>query len=208
MNFLLSTIALLLGPLVYAIGSRNATARRFLDGIVYLAVAWIIGVHIVPESLSAGGWPALGVLLLGIAFPILLKRVFHVATRTAHVAVMLVAATGLCLHALIDGIALLPSGDDRLAIAVIVHRVPVGMALWWTFRPALGTASAIAAFALIVVATGVAYYLGAPIVAMAESRWLTMFQAFVSGTLIELVAVGILDKLSPRLRSARSADRR
>ena len=201
-NFLLSTIALLLGPLVYAIGNRNAAARRVLDGIVFLAIAWIIGVHIIPESLSTGGWPAAAVLVLGIAFPILLKRVFHVATRTAHIAVMLVAASGLCLHALIDGIALLPAGDDRLALAVIVHRVPVGMALWWTFRPALGTVSAIGAFALIVIATGVAFYLGAPIVEMAESRWLAIFQAFVSGTLIELVAVGIRDRFSPSFRSA------
>ncbi len=203
MNFLLSTIALLLGPLVYAAGSRNAAARNVLDGIVFLAIAWIIGVHIIPESLSAGGWPALACLLLGILFPLLLKHVFHVASRTTRLAVMLLAATGLCLHALIDGIALLPSGDDRLAIAVIVHRIPVGMALWWTFRPSLGRRPAVIAFALIIVATGFAYFLGAPVVEMAESRWLALFQAFVSGTLIDLVAAGIFSKVSPLIRSAR-----
>ena len=200
MNFLLSTIALLLGPPVYALGNRNPTARSILDGIVFIAIAWIIGVHIVPDSLSSGGWLALVALLAGIVFPISLKRVFHIATRTAHVAVMLLAATGLCLHALIDGIALV--GNDRLAVAVIVHRVPVGMALWWTFRPALGKTAAITAFVVIIVATGLAFYLGTPVIEMAESRWLAVFQAFVSGSLIDLVVVGVLGKFSPRFRSA------
>ncbi len=195
MNFLLSTITLLLGPFVYAAGNRNATARNVLDGIVFIAIAWIIGVHIIPESLSAGGWLAFFFLLLGILFPLLLKYVFHIASRTTRLAVMILAGMGLCLHAFIDGIALLPAGDDRLALAVIVHRVPVGMALWWTFRPALGRGAAIIAFVVIVIATALAYFLGAPVMAMAESRWLAVFQAFVSGSLIDAVAIGILGKL-------------
>jgi len=200
-NFLLSTLALLLGPFVYAVGYRNAVARQILDGLVFVAIAWIIGVHIIPESLSAGGWVAFVSLLLGIAFPMLLKRVFHVASRTANIAVTLVAALGLCIHALIDGIALLPASGDRLAIAVIVHRIPVGMALWGTFRSAIGTAAAATAFALIIVSTALAYYLGAPVVDMAESRWLAVFQAFVSGSLIDLVAMGMLEKFKPKFRS-------
>jgi len=202
-NFLLSTLALLFGPLVYAVGHRNAIARQILDGLVFVAIAWIIGVHIIPESLSSGGWLAFVFLLLGVAFPILLKRVFHVASRTAHLAVMFVAGLGLCIHALIDGIALLPASGDRLASAVIVHRIPVGMALWGTFRPALGTRAAATAFALIITATGLAFYLGAPVVNMIESRWLAVFQAFVSGSLIDLVVVGVYEKFSLRSRSAR-----
>lgn len=198
MNFLLSTLALLLGPLVYAVGYRNAVARQILDGLVFLAIAWIIGVHIIPESLSKGGWLALGFLLLGIAFPLMLRPVFHVASRTAHVAVMFVAALGLCMHALIDGVALLPASGSGLATAVIVHRIPVGMAIWGTFRPTLGTRGSAIALLLIITATGIAYYLGAPVVAMAENRTLAMFQAFVSGTLIDLVVVGILKKFQDR----------
>ena len=198
MNFLLSTFALLLGPLVYAVGYRNDLARQILDGLVLVAIVWIIGVHIIPESLSTGGWMALVFLLLGIAFPILLKRVFHVASRTAHIALMIVAALGLCMHALIDGIALLPASGSGLATAVIVHRIPVGMALWGTFRPALGTTASVVAFLLLIIATGVAFFLGEPIVAMAENRTLAMFQAFVSGSLIDLVVVGILRKFQDR----------
>ena len=195
MNFLLSTIALLFGPLVYAVGYRNAVARHILDSFVFITIAWIIGVHIIPESLSAGGALALVFLALGIAFPILLERVFHVASKAAHIAIMIIAAIGLSMHAVIDGIALLPASGDRLAHAIIVHRIPVGMALWWTFRPALGTAMAIVAFVLIIVSTGIAYFLGAPVIEMAENRNLAMFQAFVSGSLIDLVVIGVFNKI-------------
>jgi len=195
MNLLLSTVALLLGPLVYALGERNPLAKRLFDGIVVLAIAWIIGVHIIPNAVTAGGLPALVFLALGILFPIVLRKLFHNATRATHFAVMFIAGLGLCIHALIDGIALLPASGNGLAHAIILHRLPVGMAIWWTFRPALGNTAAVFAFAIIIVATAAAYYLGAPVVEMAASRRLAFFQAFVSGTLIDLVVLGLLAKL-------------
>lgn len=195
MNLLLSTVALLLGPLVYALGERNPLAKRLFDSIVILAIAWIIGVHIIPTAVAAGGLPALLFLALGILFPIVLRKLFHNATRVTHFAVMFIAGLGLCIHALIDGIALLPASGNGLAHAIILHRLPVGMAIWWTFRPALGNTAAVIAFAIIIVATAAAYYLGAPVVEMASSRPLAFFQAFVSGTLIDLVVLGLLAKL-------------
>ena len=187
MNLLLSTLALLAGPFVYALGRRNATTERLLDGLIVLAIAWIVGVHIVPEAFEALGWSAVIALAAGMAFPFLLRRIFHLAASTAHVALLSLAALALVLHALIDGIALLPASGDKLAIAVIIHRLPVGMAIWWTFRPAIGNTAAIVAFGLIIVATAAAYFLGNPVIAIAESRLLILFQAFVAGSLVDLV---------------------
>jgi hypothetical protein len=76
------------------------------------------------------------------------------------------------------------------------------MAIWWTFRPALGQTAAVVAFAIIIVATAAAYFLGGPVVELLESRTLALFQAFVSGSLIDLVIVGIRKKLSPRAQPA------
>lgn len=194
MNFLLSTIALLLGPFVYAAGRRNATAERLLDAFVILAIAWIVGVHIVPEVIATGGMIAIAVIAIGMAFPYALRRIFHLASSEMRFTLLSLAATALALHALIDGIALLPATGDPLSIAVIVHRLPIGMAIWWTFRPAIGRNAAIAAFAIIVAATAFSYYLGDPVVDMLESRTLAYFQAFVSGSLIDLVVVGVIEK--------------
>jgi hypothetical protein len=188
MNFLFSTLALLLGPFIYALGRRNRAVRHGLDAFIIFAVAWIIGVHIIPESIETGGLLAIPFLAAGIAFPIVMQRVLHVATGTTHFAMTILAAMALALHAIIDGIALIPGYGEHLPAAVILHRLPVGMAIWWTFRPTIGRASAIAAFVIIIAATGSAFYSAAPVIELAESRNLALFQAFVSGSLIDLVA--------------------
>ena len=187
MNFLLSTFALLLGPYIYALGRQNRTIRHGLDAFIIIAVAWIIGVHIIPESVKTGGLLAIGFLVAGMAFPLVMQRVLHVATGTAHFAMTALAALALALHAVIDGVALIPGNGDHLPAAVILHRLPVGMAIWWTFRPAIGKTSAIAAFVIIIAATALTFYSAAAVVELAESRNLALFQAFVSGSLIDLV---------------------
>ena len=202
MYFLLSTIALLAGPFVYALGRHNKVTERLLDVMIIAAIAWIIGVHIVPDAVQAAGWPALVVLVLGMAFPYVLRRIFHLATKAMHAALLFIAALALVLHAVIDGIALLPGNGEELGIAVILHRLPVGMAIWWTFRPAIGTRAAVAAFALIIGATALAIYYGAPVVELAESRMLALFQVFVAGSLADMVIVGVRDLFRRQARPA------
>jgi len=197
-NFLLSTIALLLGPFIYAMGRRNATAERLLDAFVVLAIAWIVGVHIVPEVIATGGVAAVGVIAIGMAFPFVLRRIFHLASSQMRFTLLSLAATALALHAIIDGIALLPAMGDPLSVAVILHRLPIGMAIWWTFRPAIGRTAAITAFAILIAATAFSYFLADPVVDMLENRTLAYFQAFVSGSLIDLVVVGAIEKFRKR----------
>lgn len=191
MNLLLSITALLLGPVIYALGRRNHVARQILDGFIFITIAGIICVNIVPEALAVGGTLAIIFLALGIAFPVVLERGFHNAFHEAHVLVLIIAALGLIIHAIIDGIALLPAQGSDLAHAVILHRLPVGMAIWWSLRPNLGVPVAVAAFATISIATAASYILGGPMVELAEARSIAYVQAFVSGSLIHIVAFGV-----------------
>jgi hypothetical protein len=198
MYFLLSTIALLAGPFVCILGRHNKMTERAVDVLIIAAIAWIIGVHIVPDAVQVAGWTALAFLALGMAFPYLLRRIFHLASSAMHTALLLIAALALVLHAVIDGIALLPGSSNQLGLAVILHRLPVGMAIWWTFRPAIGTKIAIAAFALIIIATALAIYFGGPVIELTESRILALFQVFVAGSLADMVIVGLRDLINPR----------
>ena len=141
----LSIVALLAGPAVYTFGRRNRIARQILDGFIFITIAGIVTVHIIPEALVGGGNLAFVFLALGIAFPVVLERGLHGSFHAAHGLVLALAALGLVIHAALDGIALLPSGSRDLAYAVILHRLPVGMAIWWSLRPNLGLAAAIAA---------------------------------------------------------------
>jgi hypothetical protein len=118
-------------------------------------------------------------------------RSFHGAFHRAHALVLALAAIGLVIHSILDGIALLPSQTSDLAYAVILHRLPVGMAIWWSVRPNLGLPAALAAFVMIIGATGLTILLGTPVIELAEARSIAFVQAFISGSLIHIVAFGI-----------------
>ena len=199
MMLVLSIVALLLGPFVYELGRRRPALRQFLDGLVFITIAGIVCVHIIPESISAGGRGAIAFLLLGLAFPVLLEHRFHDAVPKAHGFILFLAALGIVVHAAIDGIALLPAeltaaggppGGRQLAISVILHRLPVGMAVWWSIRPNFGRNAALGVFGLIIAVTMIAYFSAEPVLAMAEARSVAWFQAFVSGSLVHVAAFG------------------
>lgn len=190
MTLLLSIAALLLGPLIYAAGQNNKIARRIFDVLIPVTIAAIILLHILPEAIAQGGWWATAVLLLGIAFPIVLERLFHRAADTAHLVIVAIATAGLLLHALIDGLALLPESGAGLAYAIILHRPAVGMAIWWTVRPNFGAPVAAMTLAAIVIATTTGYFLGETVLQFAHARTLALLQAFISGSLVHVVIFG------------------
>jgi hypothetical protein len=191
MNLALSILALLLGPVIYAMSRKNRVARQILDGFIFITIAGIVCVNIIPEALGIGGTSAVIFLLLGLAFPVVVEHGFRSALHEAHVVVLVLAALGLVIHAVIDGIALLPAQGSDLAHAVILHRLPVGMAIWWSLRPSLGAPVAVSAIVVISMATAASYVLGGPMIELAEAKSLAVIQAFVAGSLIHIVAFGI-----------------
>lgn len=209
--FILSIVALLLGPVIYAWGRRRPTGRQMLDGFILVTVAGIVCVYIIPDAVVTGGRVAFLFLLVGLLFPIAIEKAFREFHRQAHVFIVILAASGLVVHALIDGLALVPgvgsaianNADgtysrlwhsifgNQLATGVILHRVPVGMMIWWSVRPSFGAGAAVATFALVIAATAAAFFLGAPAVQLAKLESLAFFQAFVAGSLVHVVAFGV-----------------
>jgi hypothetical protein len=190
MTLFLSIVALLLGPLIYVVGRRNKIARQILDGLILITIAVIILFDIIPDAIAQGGGWAIAVLLLGVGFPMLLENVFRRAADAAHLVIVAVAAAGLILHAVVDGLVLIPDNGTGLAHAIILHRPAVGMAIWWTMRPAFGTPAAVATLALIILATASGYFLGESTLPFAETRSLALLQAFVSGSLLHVIIFG------------------
>jgi hypothetical protein len=187
MTLILSIAALLLGPAIYTAGRKNPIAKRILDGLILLSIAVIIAIHVIPEALRHGGKLALIVILLGLVFPMLLERLFRKATDSAHLFIVALAAAALLIHAIVDGVALLPDNGSSLAYAVVLHRLPVGMAIWCIVRPNFGTAAALSVFVFVIAATVAGYFVGASILELAEARNIAMLQAFISGSLIHVV---------------------
>jgi len=215
---LLSVAALVAGPFVYALGQRRTAGRQFLDGFVFITIAGIVCVHIVPSALATGGLSALAFLLLGLGFPVALERIFRRAVHQAHSVILLIAALGLVVHAVIDGVALVPINDietqglmaalwsNQLALGVILHRLPVGMAIWWSLRPQFGLTSAVSIFAIIIVVSSVSYSYAGSILAMAETRSIAYFQSFVAGSLVHIVAFGVSHTHDTHIESGITAE--
>ena len=195
---LLSSLALIAGPFVMAWASRRAATREGLDGFILVTLGGIVCLHIAPEAWEVAGVAALATGLLGLAFPALLERVFRSALSRAHLFVLAVAAAGIVVHAVLDGIALLPlmsgadgsEGSRALAVGVIIHRLPVGMVIWWVLRPQFGTVVAASTMAVVIGTTVLGYFLGGEL--LASTAWgLALFQAFVAGSLVHVALFGV-----------------
>lgn len=191
MNLIVSIAALLLGPILFGTGRRNPNATRVLNALVVAAITAIICVHIIPEAWEVAGTTSIVVLVAGVAFPIVLELLFRKAHDTAHLVIVVVAALGLILHASIEGLALLPDADQGTAWAIILHRIPVGMAIWWIVRPNFGTPVAIGMLAAIIVASVFGYFVGDTFYEIAEAKSVALMQAFIAGSLAHVAMFGL-----------------
>ncbi len=193
---LLSIFALIAGPFLSAAAARRPAARAALDGFVLVTIGGIVCLHIAPDAWEAAGIASVVTGMLGLVFPAVLERLYRNALARAHLVVLAVAAAGIAVHAVLDGVALLPivtdasSSGRELAAGVIIHRLPVGMAIWWVVRPQFGTAAALGTFALVIVTTILGYSAGVEVFASGVEA-LALFQAFVAGSLVHVALFGV-----------------
>ncbi|MDJ0927988.1 MAG: hypothetical protein QNJ73_10105 [Gammaproteobacteria bacterium] len=201
MNLILSFVALALGPLLWVACQKSEPARGFLESFLFVTIAGIVFVHIVPETFKVAGFSAAVFLILGIFFAFAIERLATMPGGNRYSWVLVIATLGLVVHAMIDGLALLPessqSGEfeallnNHIALGVIMHRIAVSMAIWWILRPQMGTTVAVAALVLIGVATSTAYFVGEPILELLMTNSIAWFQAFVAGSLLHIIVLYI-----------------
>jgi hypothetical protein len=188
----LSVAALVIGPLlVRALGNRRGPLA-VLDGFVLTAIVGLIALHVLPQSLLLGGGVAAVAALVGLLLPAWLEH-GEAHDLTLHKRMLLAAMVGLAVHGMLDGAALASDehghehGVGLLAVGVLLHRVPFGLALWWSLAPTAGRRTAIAVLALYGVATIVGFAGAHAVVPMLPLSVLGTFQALVAGTLLHVL---------------------
>jgi len=202
--------ALLVGPLLYQLLRPGSRPMSFVDGFTFITIIGLFVFAILPEAIMAAGWPAWAFAALGLLFPLGIERVFHQAMGRAHLAIVLLAVAGLGLHAVIDGLVLLGGehgghghghghGHDEgagdaagfdLALAVILHNIPKGLAVWYLMRPAFGLLRSAAVFGLLLAGTAGGYLAGDQLLHALNAPALAWFQAFVAGSILHVVLHG------------------
>jgi uncharacterized protein len=195
----ISLLALVVGPLLFRLADRAQWALLALDGFIMVTVAGLVLAHVVPHSVAAAGPWALGMALVGFVGPGLIESHLHRAARSTHLATMLLACVGLVVHEFFDGVALgLPAAgpehghgqhDDGtiLAIAVVLHRLPVAVTVWWLLRPVLGAVAAAGTLAGLGLATVAGFAFAGRVEPMMGEAWIGLLQCLVAGSLLHVV---------------------
>lgn len=179
-----SLAAPVVGAFLYRWLHGRRVAVRLFDRIMYVAVPAIVLWQVLPHSWENPGVLAIVVLLMGMGTPNLIERVSRSLAPHTDKLALLAGFSGLLVHAFLEGGALV-SKDSRVTFAVILHRIPVGLMIWWLLRPRHGFWRAAIGIGAILAATVVGYAVGGRI--FADGDGVELYQAFVGGSLLHAV---------------------
>jgi hypothetical protein len=188
--FLLATLlALAAGPLLYVAAQRRPRTLAFLDGFVLVSIAGLVLLEVVPGTFMEGGPWSIAFLLAGLFGPTLLEHLFRQAQREAHIGALTLAICGLILHALADGAVLAPGADAgwALPLAVVIHSLPVGIAVWWLLAPTFGSWPPLLALAAMGAGTIAGVRFGVSLNEMLGAEAWAWFQSLVAGTILHVI---------------------
>lgn len=178
------------GPLLYALLHDRPAAVRVVDGFVYLAVPLLVAWQVLPHAWEERTALPLIAVAVGFVVPAALERLSHALERHTDQVALAVGLSGLLVHGVLEGAAFAPV-DGRVpvafALAVVLHRIPVGLVVWWLVRPRYGGLAAAVAIGLVVGTTLAGYTVGMEVMGGVERVGVDTYQAFVSGSLVHVV---------------------
>lgn len=186
-----SCIALLLGPLFYRYFSSGSGLQKGLDGFIFVSLGGLVLIHILPELLEHGGILAIIFVILGLWGPSASEKLFHRYSEITHNLTLTLGIGGLLLHTITDGGAMVlaqqEGNSSLLALGVIMHRLPVGLAIWWLLKPQVGTRWASLVLLAMMALTSVGYFAGEQLLSHLSLDNTVYLQAFVTGSILHVV---------------------
>ncbi len=191
MFYLVACNAMLaIGPLIYHYLQR----QQLLSAIHTFTAVTLIGLvllDIAPHLWQSAGWPIVPCLLLGFIGPTLIESLFRKLSHTTHTIALLCGLLGLLLHTITDGtilaVAQHATNNQSLALGIVLHRFPAGLAVWWLLRPKYGRLAAIAVLALMILLTVIGYYAESQLPHFFQSTPALWLQAFVTGSILHVL---------------------
>lgn len=188
-ELLLALAALAVGPLLHRAAQRAPTVLQALDGFVLVSVSLLLLLFVLPHT-----WEAIGAWVLPLGFAGFLlpqwmdrfsQRWHHAADRAA----LVLGMVALVVHAATDGVALASAdaAEPAMTAAIVLHRLPVGLAVWMLARPGLGRAGAVVVLAIVMLATCAGFWLGGIHAAAFDAKATALLLAFVSGSLLHVL---------------------
>ncbi len=186
----LSIAVPILGVAAVPFARRRPGLLAGIDGFVMVAIGGVVLLHLLPFAIRHIGWLAFVLLVIGAMVPSLLERRTH--SRGADRAFALMAVVGVAIHTFFDGAALVAASlspdQAPLGLAVILHRLPVGLMIGLllggprSWRAWLGVA-------LVVGGTFAGYWTGEASLPLMGLNAIAAYQAFIGGMLAHVIYV-------------------
>ncbi|MEL4273730.1 metal transporter [Shewanella xiamenensis] len=188
---LASCLALFIGPLFYRYFASGSGLQKGLDGFIFVSLGGLVLIHILPELLEHGGLLAIVFVVLGLWGPTASERLFHRYSEITHNFALFLGISGLLLHTITDGSAMVLAQNEGnsilLALGVILHRLPVGFAIWWILKPHLGARWTLVIFGAIMLFTSIGYFASEQLLSHMSIDKTVYLQAFVTGSILHVV---------------------
>lgn len=185
--FILALLAPVAGVLLYIWLHNRPQTMQLIDMIVFVALPLLVLWQIFPHVWFERQIAPLIAVIAGGGILYLIEKISHrLAHHTDNLTILLGVAS-MVLHALLEGGALMPAtASAPFAFAVVLHRVAVGLLIWWLLEPRHGFVVAIAGVGAILLATMIGFAAGTEILPN-EHSVLEIYQAFVAGSLLHVV---------------------
>ncbi len=189
-----SLLPLVIAPWVARLAGRSAAATAALDSFVAVTVGGVALLHVLPHAYEEAGLATLPALAIGFVLPLGLGHSHSPQREKARSTLILVAFVGLGLHAALDGLALFAPHSEHgsasgslLAMAVILHRLPMALAIWWIAAPELGRRVAVGLLTAIGVATIAGFAVAGEVWGGLSSPSFAILQTAIAGMLLHMV---------------------
>ncbi|MEC8895321.1 MAG: permease [Planctomycetota bacterium] len=183
-----SVLILAAVPVIYRLCRGRSHALTALDGFVFVSMGGIILLDFLPHAIEEGGWLCVLFAAVGVGLPTMIERRGHKLGEHFHRLALYLGLLGLLIHSMLDGAALaISAGDSTLPLAVILHRLPVGLTVWWLVRWSKGRGTALLLLAALGILTVLGYFTGSEFLAGLKGSGLAWFQSLVAGSLFHVV---------------------
>jgi hypothetical protein len=190
MSLTLALIALAIGPIAWQFLDRVPSIHRALGVIMAVVMAGLV-VMILIHTVEEGGAISIAFAAGGFVLPLAAERALRRSAWTIHRLTLALGIIGLLVHSLSDGAALtaaqgMHGHGATLVSAIILHRLPMGLGIWWLVSSDFGNKLAVGALLVMALATVVGYLMGGALLSHLEAAGQAWFIAFVAGSLAHL----------------------
>lgn len=186
---LAASVGLGVGPLLQKLAQRQPSAQRGVEGLLLGLLIGFLGLEVLPASIEVTGLWALVFALMGFGLSRWTEQLTSIAGKSPWI--LGLALGGLLVHCLLDGWVLRhhPTTSSALALtlAIVIHRIPVGLVVWQLASRHSGTGTALGALLAMAGITIVGYSVGFSELWPAQDTTFANLQAFIAGMILHVI---------------------